>query len=85
MLDWQREIVASAPRLSVGELSLPVAEPAGLIVLKLHAGGPKDAWDIRSLLEAVQDAGAVSFEVEKALHRLPSEAGRLWTRLRSEG
>jgi predicted nucleotidyltransferase len=83
--DWQREIVESAPRLPLGELSLPVAKPRGLILLKLHAGGPKDAWDIRALLGAVEDAPAVASEVERALPRLPQEARRLWSRLRSEG
>jgi hypothetical protein len=41
--EWQREIVEGAQQPSVGELSLPVASPAGLILLKLHAGGPRDA------------------------------------------
>jgi predicted nucleotidyltransferase len=83
--DWQREIVESARRLSVGELSLPVAAPTGLILLKLHAGGPKDAWDVRGLLDAVEDAAEVASEVERALARLPQDARRLWSRLRSEG
>lgn len=82
--DWQREIVESAPRLSLGELSLPVAKPAGLILLKLDAGGPKDAWDVRALLDAVEDAAEVASEVERALPRLPPQARRLWSRLRSE-
>jgi predicted nucleotidyltransferase len=82
--DWQREIIDSAETLSVGALSLPVARPAGLILLKLHAGGPKDAWDIRSLLDAVEDAAHVTSEVDAALPRLPTEAQQLWSRLRSE-
>jgi hypothetical protein len=83
--DWQREIVEGAQQLSVGELSLPVASPAGLILLKLHAGGPKDAWDIRALLEAVDDVEKVTSAVESELPRLPREARQLWSRLRSEG
>jgi predicted nucleotidyltransferase len=83
--DWQREVIASAERLSLGAVSLPVARPAGLILLKLHAGGPKDAWDIRSLLDAVEDAAHVTSEVECVLPRLPTEARQLWARLRSEG
>jgi hypothetical protein len=83
--DWQREIIESAPRLSLGSLSLPVAAPAGLILLKLHAGGPKDAWDVRALLDAVDDAGGVVSDVEGSLPRLPQEARRLWSRLQSEG
>jgi hypothetical protein len=82
--DWQRQIIDAAQTLSLGVLTLPVARPSGLILLKLHAGGPKDAWDIRSLLDAVGDAGDVAAEVERALPRLPNVARRLWSRLRSE-
>src|SRR5262249_38796695 len=83
--DWQREIVDAAGTLSLGARSLPVARPAGLVLLKLHAGGPKDAWDIRSLLDAVDDRTQVASEVERELPRLPREAQQLWSRLRSEG
>jgi len=83
--DWQRQIIESAQTFSLGALSLPVAGPTGLILLKLHAGGPKDAWDIQSLLDAVDDAAHLTSEVERVLPRLPSEARRLWLRLRSEG
>jgi len=82
---WQRQVVQEAESLSLGELSLPVARPAGLVLLKLHAGGPKDAWDIRALLEATEDAAAIEAEVENKLPELPSEAQRLWSRLRREG
>jgi len=82
---WQRTIVESAPRLAVGELSLPVATPAGLILLKLHAGGPRDAWDITALLEALGSVEAVAAEVEDTLPRLGAEARKLWSRLHSEG
>jgi len=82
--DWQREIIESAQALPLGALSVPVARSEGLILLKLHAGGPKDAWDIRSLLDAVDDPAHVASEVERALPRLPTAARQLWSRLRSE-
>ena len=81
---WQREIIEAAERLSLGDLSVPVARPAGLVLLKLHAGGPKDAWDIRALLDVSDDAAAVQAEVERALPRLPADARQLWSRLRAE-
>ena len=43
---WQREIIDSSERLSIGEVTVRVARPAGLVLLKLYAGGPKDAWDV---------------------------------------
>jgi len=81
---WQREIIEAAERLSLGDLSVPVARPAGLVLLKLHAGGPKDAWDIRALLEASDDAAAVQAEVERTIPRLPADARILWSRLCAE-
>jgi hypothetical protein len=82
--DWQREIIEAAEPLSLGALSVPVARPAGLVLLKLHAGGPKDAWDIRALLEVSDDAAAVQAEVERTIPRLPADARLLWSRLRAE-
>jgi hypothetical protein len=81
---WQREIIEAAEHLSLGDLSVPVARPAGLVLLKLHAGGPKDAWDIRALLEVSDDAAAVQAEVERTIPRLPADARLLWARLRAE-
>jgi predicted nucleotidyltransferase len=81
--EWQREIIEAAETMSLGTLSLPVVRPAGLILLKLHAGGPKDAWDIRSLLDAVDDPAHIASDVERKLSRLPSDARELWSRIRS--
>jgi predicted nucleotidyltransferase len=82
--NWQREIIEAAETMSVGPLSLPVVRPAGLILLKLHAGGPKDAWDIRSLLDAVEQPADLVSEVEHALPILPADARQLWSHIRSE-
>jgi len=81
---WQRAIIEAAETLSLGELSVPVARPVGLVLLKLYAGGPKDAWDIRALLEVSDDAAALQAEVERIVPRLPADARRLWSRLRAE-
>jgi hypothetical protein len=81
---WQREILEAAETLSIGDLSVPVARPAGLVLLKLHAGGPKDAWDIRALLEVSDDPAGVQAGVEDMIPRLPADARLLWSRLRAE-
>jgi hypothetical protein len=78
---WQQEIIDSAERTSLGDVVLPVVKPPGLILLKLLAGGAKDAWDIRALLEVVASPELVRAEVESALPRLPADARRLWERL----
>ncbi len=83
---WQQEIVDDAESLSIGEIALPVAKPAGLVLLKLYAGGPKDAWDVRALLEGLDapNRRAVEDEVGRIVPRLPRECGHLWDRLREE-
>ena len=81
---WQREILEAAVKSSVAGVDVPVARAAGLILLKLHAGGPKDAWDIRSLLEASRNETALRSEVEEALPAVGAEANRLWVRLQAE-
>lgn len=81
---WQREIIEAAELLSLGEVEVKVARPAALVLLKLDAGGPKDAWDIRALLEVSPEPGPIQAEVEAVLPRLSADARRLWARLRSE-
>jgi predicted nucleotidyltransferase len=81
---WQRDILAAAITSSVDGVDVPVARASDLILLKLHAGGPKDAWDVRSLLEASRDPAALRAEVERGLPAVGAEASRLWGRLRSE-
>jgi hypothetical protein len=82
---WEREQVDQAIMCSIGELALPVMRPAGVVLLKLHAGGPKDAWDIRSLIEVSEDLPALIEDVERTLPRLPADAQRLWATIRAQG
>jgi hypothetical protein len=70
--------------MSIGEVTVKVARPAGLVLLKLYAGGPKDAWDIRSLMESHEEAESIKAEVDDAVPRLPAESRELWKRLRDE-
>lgn len=81
---WQRQILDGATTRSVAGVQVPVVSAAGLILLKLHAGGPKDAWDIRSLLEAAPDEATLRAEVERDLAAVGPEAARLWVRLQAE-
>ena len=80
---WQQEIVDAAETVSIGEASVRLAQPAGLVLLKLYAGGPKDAWDVHWLLESHEQADAIRSEVESMLPRLPAECRRLWDRIRA--
>jgi len=77
---WQREVIERADRLTVGGLALPVARAADLVLLKLYAGGPQDAWDVQQL--AAAGGTSLAEEVEFGLSDLPPDARELWTRLR---
>jgi len=78
---WQREIVDGAVPTSIGEVEVPVAGAAAIVLLKLYAGGPKDAWDIRSLLEAAEDGAALRAEIERGVAHLDADGRRLWKRI----
>ena len=78
---WQADIIESAERMTLGEVAVKVARPAGLVLLKLYAGGPKDAWDIQSLLESHENSNDIKAEVDGSVARLPSECHELWNRL----
>ena len=79
---WQEQIAASAIEGLIDGVTVPVARPADLVLLKLYAGGPQDAWDIVQLLE-LPDVHAVIEEVERRIPALPPQCGRLWVRLRA--
>lgn len=79
--DWQAEIVDRAVPMSLGEVTLPVAGAADLVLLKLFAGGAQDAWDIVQLL-ATQDDQQLVRDVESRLDALPPESAALWSRIR---
>jgi hypothetical protein len=79
-LSWQRDTLARAGRGWVGNLEVPVLRPADLVLLKLYAGGPQDAWDIAQLL-FVADRQTLVREVEGHLAALPAAAVSLWRRI----
>lgn len=79
---WQRALLEAAATSSIDGVPVPVVSALGLVLLKLHAGGPKDAWDVRSLLDANPDAAALRAQVDAAVARLGSDAVRLWARIK---
>ncbi len=72
---WQQALIGRATPLRLAESPIPVARAADLILLKLYAGGPQDAWDIDQLLDV--DA-TLAVEVEAGLRSLPAECAALW-------
>jgi hypothetical protein len=77
---WQAEALARAPVTPLGAVALPVVGAADLVLLKLFAGGPQDAWDVEQLL-AASDRAALVRAVEAGLPRLPGDAAALWGRI----
>lgn len=78
---WQRALLERATPLSVAGVSIPVVEAADLVLLKLYAGGPQDAWDIDQLLDTNPALVPV---VEARLDPLPADCAELWARIRSQ-
>ena len=80
---WQADLIARAEPLSIGEVEIPVATAADLVLLKLYAGGPQDRWDVEQLL-ATEKREAIVASVEQELRALPGRARRLWREIRRE-
>jgi hypothetical protein len=77
---WQARVLERATPGTIGGVAVPVAVAADLVLLKLYAAGPQDAWDIAQLL-GVGDRAALVAEVEAALPALPEDSRRLWARV----
>lgn len=73
---WQAEALSRAQELRVEGRLLPVVTLADLILLKLHAGGYRDAADVRMMLDGADRE--VRAHVERELSTLPRDARRLW-------
>jgi predicted nucleotidyltransferase len=78
---WQHDILERARTLDFGDVAIPVAGVADLILLKLYAGGSQDAWDVEQLL-ASGDREPTVTSVDAAVRALPPAAQALWRRLR---
>jgi hypothetical protein len=73
---WQAEALSRAEELRVDRRLLPVVTLGDLILLKLHAGGYRDAADIRMMLDGADLE--TREHVERELPALPRDARRLW-------
>jgi predicted nucleotidyltransferase len=77
---WQQRVIDDAMATVVEGAEVPVATRVDLILLKLYAGGPQDAWDVQQLLDT-PDRATIEAEVTRCLDTLPADARRLWTRV----
>ena len=80
---WQAGVLAGARETLIERVLVPVASRVDLILLKLYAGGPQDAWDIQQLLAAPE--GQLTAQVDAAVRALPPDGRRLWARIRDAG
>jgi hypothetical protein len=77
---WQERLVERAALFAIEDTRVRVAQVADLVLLKLYAGGPQDAWDIHQLL-AVEDRVELVAAVDRELYELPEECQALWRRV----
>lgn len=77
---WQHDVLDRARASVLDGADVPVAPAADLILLKLYAAGPADAWDVEQLL-AAGDRPALVAEVEATPPLLPDDSRRLWARI----
>lgn len=73
---WQTKILERAE--SLGET--PLVRAADLVLLKLYAGGPQDAWDVQQLLARPFREELIR-EVDSRLSDLPPRCQDLWKRV----
>src|SRR2546422_952647 len=77
---WQAQLLERASPSEIEGVSVPVATVADLVLLKLYAGGPQDAWDVEQLLAGPGRTALVA-EVDAALGALPEDSRRIWARI----
>ena len=79
---WLHGVLERAEPFRFLDARVPVVRAADLVLLKLHAGGTQDLWDVRQLLDGDTD-GAIADEVESRLADVPRPAAILWKRFRT--
>lgn len=77
---WQRALVDEAETIETADGRMRVVSAAGLVLLKLYAGGPQDLWDIEQL-RAVASA-QLDADVDARVSVLPPDAQAAWTRVK---
>lgn len=78
---WQDGVVKRAEPFAFLDVRVPVARASDLVLLKLHAGGTQDLWDVRQLLDGDRD-GEIAHEVESRLSEVARGAAIAWKRVR---
>lgn len=81
---WQKRAIEKAGLQASHSPGPPVVGLVDLILLKLYAGGPQDAWDIQQLL-TVENREDLAVQVEEELTGLPGELANLWKRIAGSG
>jgi hypothetical protein len=81
---WQRRAIERAPTATFMGVDVPVLRGVDLILLKLFAGGPQDAWDVQQLLMGPERDSLIA-GVENELTDLPGHSSRLWRRILDPG
>jgi hypothetical protein len=79
---WQTGVVARAREAAIEGVPVRVASALDLILLKLYAGGPQDAWDIAQLLVG-SEGPSLAAQVDAAVEALPQASRALWSRVRA--
>jgi hypothetical protein len=77
---WQAHLVERAALIEFEDTAIPLVDVPGLILLKLFAGSPQDAWDIQQLL-AASERDAIVPLVAASIGELPKTARDLWRKL----
>ncbi len=72
---WQHECVLRADATTID--GIPIVSLPDLVLLKLYAGGPQDAWDIHQVLDLDADR-QVRSTVDARVVVLPKPAIELW-------
>jgi len=81
---WQRRTIERAGKAIFAGVEVPVLGRVDLILLKLYAGGPQDAWDIQQMLAGPERDSLIA-RVERELPELPQECSRFWRRIAEPG
>lgn len=80
--EWPVRILDDASVADLPEGPVPVVSAAGLVVLKLHAGGPQDFWDIEQLRAVL--GSPLDAEITRLLERLPAALREAWDRIQRQ-
>ncbi len=78
---WQDGVVKRAETFSLLDVLVPVVRASDLVLLKLHAGGTQDLWDVKQLLDIDRD-GEVAREVQSRIAEVPRGAAIAWKKIR---